>query len=140
MCNVYLFLAPDIKNVSAQPDNDGNIEVKWTLRHTGGVDNDLVTINIFCRRPGDLMTYTMMSSGSGSGMPLAPGSTDEVSETCEGSMNTCLSNDTLMGKAKVGIVYAGDVYQCAVDVSTMAGSDFQNVSAVIMSHIGKICY
>lgn len=135
---IYLFLAPDIKNISAQSDNDGNIEVKWTLRHTGGVDTDLVTINIFCRRPGDVMTYTMMSSGSG--MPRAPGSTDELSETCEGNIDTCLSNDTLMGKLKVGIVYAGEMYRCDVDVSTMAGSDFQNVSGVITSQIGKICY
>ena len=79
-----------------------------------------------------------MSSGSGSGMPRTPGS-DELSGTCEGSMNTCLSNDTLMGKTKVGFVYAGDTYRCGVDVSTMAGSDFQNVSEVITSQIGKIC-
>ena len=115
------------ESVTSNPE-DGNIEIEWTLKHTGGFDNDEIIIQFICATMDEITENV----GSGNIDRTMFG----LSYMCSG--DTCI-DDNLMGSGTVGPVSAGIMYSCyvTVQVDNTVGMDSQLISDII-SKIGKI--
>ena len=127
MYKLCIIPAPAFESVTSNPE-DGNIEIQWTLKHTGGFDNDEIIIQVICATMDDITENV----GSGNINRTMFG----LSYMCSG--DTCI-DDNLMGSGTVGPVSAGIVYSCyvTVQVDNTVGMDSQLISDIVPT-IGKI--
>ena len=108
---IYLcyLLAPMFQTVNAIPSN-GNINISWIFRHTGGQDID--DIEVYCIIDGEDSSnqlYNMLSCSNLTG---------------------CV-DDNLMGSKSVGPVFAGERYYCSITAINTNGTDMRNISNII---------
>ena len=83
-------------------DIDGMLEVRWTLRHTGGLP--LLSISVTCNGDNRLSNMSLCSVG------------------------TCGTGD---GSTRLGPVEAGSNYTCTVSASNAVGSMAADTNTVI---------
>ena len=95
-CIVAQFEQTSVENI------DGMLEVRWTLRHTGGLP--LLSISVTCNGDNRLSNMSLCSVG------------------------TCGTGD---GSTRLGPVEAGNNYTCTVTASNVLGSTTSDTNAVI---------
>ena len=95
-CIVAQFEQTNLENI------DGMLEVRWTLRHTGGLP--LLSISVTCNGDNRLSNMSLCSVG------------------------TCGTRD---GSTRLGPVEAGNNYTCTVTASNVLGSTPSDTNAVI---------
>ena len=112
MCIYDIFLlslSSNVPDTQCYPSN-GNINISWTFRHTGGQDID--DVEVYCVIDGEGSSnqlYNMLSCSNISG---------------------CV-DDNLMGSTSVGPVFAGERYYCSVTAINTNGTDMRNISNII---------
>lgn len=89
-------------------NENGSLIFTWRLRHTGGVQKDLIEVDISCHDTSTELLYL----------------------SCTG--NACLLND-LTGLALVGSVQAGIVYNCTITISNPQGSVSQRFNDIAVT-------
>ena len=96
-----------LQTVNVIPSN-GNIDISWKFRHTGGQAID--DIEIYCAITGESsQLYYMLSCFN---------------------VTRCV-DDNLMGNTSIGPVLAGKRYYCSVTAINANGTDMRNISNII---------
>ena len=106
-CIVAQFEQTSVENI------DGMLEVRWTLRHTGGLP--LLSISVTCNGDNRLSNMSLCSVG------------------------TCGTGD---GSTRLGPVEAGNYYTCTVTAANALGSTTSDTNTVIplTGELAKIIY
>ena len=113
-----LNIAPKFQAVNVIASN-GNIDISWIFRHTGGQDID--DIDVYCATDGeDRSNY--------------------LSKTLSCSKVARCVDDNLMGNISIGPVFAGERYYCSVTAINANGIDMINISNIISIKGSKIIY
>ena len=103
-CIVAQFEQTSVENI------DGMLEVRWTLRHTGGLP--LLSISVTCNGDNRLSNMSLCSVG------------------------TCGTGD---GSTRLGPVEAGNNYTCTVTATNALGSTTSDTNAEI-ALTGELIY
>jgi hypothetical protein len=106
---------PEIKEATAIPTNNGNIDIDWGLRHTGGLTADDIHIRAYCR------PSSMPSATSNDSIIRMVG---VLSHACNGTDDGCIDDD-YKGSASLGPTRAGEKYSCVLIVEGDEGVEKQ---------------
>ena len=104
-----LNIAPEFQSVNVLALN-GNIDISWIFRHTGGQDID--DIDVYCAIDGE-------------------NKSNHLSDMLSCSDITRCVDDNLMGNISVGPVFAGERYFCSVTAINANGTDTRNIPNII---------
>ena len=117
---IYLcyLLAPMFQTVNAIPSN-GNINISWRFRHTGGQDID--DVEVYCVIYGE-------------------DSSNQLYDMLSCSNLTGCVDDNLMGSTSVGPVFAGERYYYSITAINTNGTDMRNISNIISTESNITIY
>jgi hypothetical protein len=89
--------------------NDGVILLQWRFNHLGGVDENLIEIEGYCKADNS--------------------TTDQLDFSCIGQ--SCFTDQEKSGNETVGLLLAGRNYDCAIIASNYIGNDTRTVRNII---------
>jgi hypothetical protein len=104
-------LSVSVLDADATPEDDGYIDVVWSLDSTASAD---VVIRAFCRDPNETL-QPMPDNGTAADCDNSGG----LSACCYGNDTTTCFGDDNNGSLSLGPVKAGITYTCAMYITSM---------------------